>query len=281
MNLVSTLVTTNTNFIDNIASSFSDYLPKLGMAALIAVVGWIFIALVRRLTKKILKNSKLEPTAHKIIIQITDVLLKLILILMVLGALGVDTTSAITLIGAVGLAVSLALQSSLSNFAGGILILMAHPFRKGDFIEANGVSGTVQGITLWSTKLITADNKDIFVPNGELSEAKIINYSMEKNRRLDIVIPIGYEEDVLEVKDVLLQIAKENPLTMEDPAPSVGVSDFGAHAVEMFLKVWVTNESFFVLRGELLEKIKITFDQKGISIPYQQMDVHLKGENKG
>lgn len=269
------------NYFDKIMESVLAYLPRIGTSLILCVAGLWIIRLIRKGIKKILMRSKLDPAAHKLILQVLDILLKTILILMVLGNLGVDTTSVITLIGAAGLAASLALQNSLSNFAGGILILLSHPFHKGDFIESNGVSGTVQAITLWNTKLSTVDNKAVFIPNGELSAAKITNYSMEDRRRLDIVVPIGYNDDVRFAKDCLVKIIDEMDLVLKDPEPIIGVANFGSSAVEMALKVWVKTDSYWDLHYKLLERIKIVFDEEGITIPYQQMDVYLKGvENR-
>ncbi len=256
------------------------YIPTLLEAVAVLAAGWWLISFLRKGLKKALKKTKLDPSAHKLIVQIAVILLRIILFIMVLGQLGVNTTSVITMIGAAGLAVSLALQSSLSNLAGGVLILISHPFGKGDYIEANGVSGTVDNISLWNTRLFTPDNKSIYIPNGELSGAKVTNYSSQSERRLDIVVPIGYGDDVVVVKDVLAQILAENPLALASPDPVIGVANFGASAVEMVVKVWVKTDDYWNLHYQLHERIKQCFDEKGISIPYQQMDIHVKGENK-
>ena len=267
-------------YIEKLKNALLEYLPNIGSSLLIFLIGWWVIKILCKTVRKILERSKLDPTAHKLVVQVLDVLLKLMLVLIVLGNLGVDTTSLVTLVGAAGLAISLSLQDSLANFAGGIVILLSHPFRKGDFIETNGVMGTVQAINLWNTKLITADNKDVFIPNGELSAAKIINYSMEENRRLDIIVPIGYNDDVSLVKDILQQILADLPLAMDDPAPIIGVDNFGASSVDMVVKVWTKTATYGALKLELLERIKIAFDEKGITIPYQQLDVYVKGVDK-
>lgn len=255
------------------------YVPNIVETLAILVVGWWIISILKKGLKRGLKKTKLDPAAHKMIVQIAVILLRIILFIMVLGQLGVNTTSVITMIGAAGLAVSLALQSSLSNLAGGVLILVSHPFGKGDYIEANGVSGTVDNISLWNTRLFTPDNKSIYIPNGELSGAKVTNYSSQATRRLDIVVPIGYNDDVVLVKDVIKNILNENVLAMKDPEPVIGVANFGASAIDMVVKVWVGTDDYWPLHYQLHESIKKAFDDKGITIPYQQMDIHVKGEN--
>jgi small conductance mechanosensitive channel len=248
--------------------------PKVLLSVIVAIVGAIAIRLIKKITDRALKRSTLIISAHKIILQILDIILKFILILIIAETLGIKTTSLITVFGAIGIAISLALKDSLSNVAGGLLVLFSDPFEKGDFIETNGVSGTVDNISLFYTTLKTPDNKTVFVPNGEICTAKITNYSTEKTRRLDLVFPIAYNADV----DKALSIIKteaENSGFMIEGATTFKLGKLGDSAIELYSRFWVESKNYWTAYFYMLENVKKAFDTAGIEIPFNQLDVHL------
>lgn len=249
--------------------------PVLLKALIILVVGLLVVKALEKLMKKLLMHSRIDQTAHKLIIQIASIGMKVVVLLATAGTLGIDTTSLVTLLGAVGLAASLAVKDCLGNLAGGFLVLFSKPFVKGDFIETNAVSGTVENISLFYTTLKTADNKKIFVPNGEISSAKIINYSAEETRRLDLIYSIGYTDDIAKAKQVLNEVVNRSGLALSDPAPAYLVAEHGASAINIAVRIWVKTADYWDLNFYMNEQVKLAFDKAGISIPYNQLDVHL------
>uniref|UniRef100_A6W1V0 Small-conductance mechanosensitive channel n=1 Tax=Marinomonas sp. (strain MWYL1) TaxID=400668 RepID=A6W1V0_MARMS len=195
--------------------------------------------------------------------------------LMALGQIGVETTSFIAILGAAGLAVGLALQGSLSNFASGVLIIILRPFRSGDFIDAGGQMGTVNRIELFHTYLKTPDNRVIIVPNSSVMNGSIVNFSRESTRRLDLVIGISYDADIRLAKQIMEEIVNADERILKDPKCLIAVSELADSSVNFFLRPWVASGDYWTVRAELLEKIKYTFDERGVGIPYPQMDVHV------
>ena len=249
--------------------------PKILLAIIVLIVGLILTKVIKKLIKKALTKSTIETTAHKLIIQILDILLKFVVLLIVAETLGIKTTSLITIFGAAGVAISLALKDSLSNVAGGFLVLFSKPFVKGDFIETNSVSGTVDNITLFYTTLKTPDNKTIFVPNGEISTAKIINYSTEKTRRLDLVFSISYQNDIIKAKKVIERVSKASGFMLDDPKPTFAVGEHGDSAIKLYSRFWLNSENYWDAYFYMLENVKIAFDEEEITIPFNQLDVHI------
>lgn len=249
--------------------------PKLVLAIVVLVVGAIFIKILKKIVKNGLKKSKISESAHKIILQILDILLKFVLILVIAETLGIKTTSLITIFGAAGVAISLALKDSLGNVAGGFLILFSHPFEKGNFIETNGVSGTVDNISLFYTTLKTPDNKTVFVPNGEISTAKITNYSTEKTRRLDLVFSISYSSDIQKAKEILRTVSESSGYMLAEPDPTFEVGKCGESAVDMYARFWLDASNYWKAYFYMLENVKLAFDEAGIEIPFNQLDVHI------
>ena len=264
--------------IDKIWDFILDKGPHLLLAIVILVVGLMLIKWVEKLIKSILLKSRIDPTAHKLIVQIVSISLKVLVLLMTASQLGIDTASLVTLLGAVGLAISLAVKDSLGNLAGGFLVLFSKPFVKGDFIETNSVSGTVHNITLFYTTLKTPDNKKIFIPNGEISAAKIINYSAEETRRLDLIYSIGYNDDILQAKQILREIVEDTPLALKEPAPEFLVAEHGASAINLAVRIWVKTADYWALNFYMNEQVKLAFDKAGITIPYNQLDVTVHQE---
>lgn len=195
--------------------------------------------------------------------------------LMALGQIGVETTSFIAILGAAGLAVGLALQGSLSNFASGVLIIILRPFRSGDFIDAGGQMGTVNRIELFHTYLKTPDNRVIIVPNSSVMNGSIVNFSREATRRLDLVIGISYDADIRLAKQIMEEIVNADERILKDPKCLIAVSELADSSVNFFLRPWVAAGDYWTVRADLLEKIKYTFDERGVGIPYPQMDVHV------
>ena len=249
--------------------------PRFLLSILVLIVGLLLSGLIKKLIKKALTKSTIEATAHKLIIQILDILLKFVVVLIAAETLGIKTTSLITIFGAAGVAISLALKDSLSNVAGGFLVLFSKPFVKGDFIETNSVSGTVDNITLFYTTLKTPDNKTVFVPNGEISTAKIINYSTEKTRRLDLVFLISYQSDIIKAKAVVQRIAENSGFMLEEPAPTFAVGEHSENGIKLYCRFWLESTNYWNAYFYMLEKVKIAFDKENIVIPLNQLDVHI------
>ncbi len=249
--------------------------PKILLSIVVLIIGLIITNFIKKIAKKALAKSTIETTAHKLIIQILDILLKFVVLLIAAETLGIKTTSLITIFGAAGVAISLALKDSLSNVAGGFLVLFSKPFVKGDFIETNSVSGTVNNISLFYTTLKTPDNKTVFVPNGEISTAKIINYSTEKTRRLDLVFSISYHNDIIKAKAIIQRIAEASGFMLDDPKPTFAVGEHSDSAIKLYSRFWLDSENYWDAYFYMLENVKIAFDNEGITIPFNQLDVHI------
>ncbi len=196
-------------------------------------------------------------------------------IIAALGQLGIDTTSLLALFGAAGLAVGLALKDSLANFSAGILLIIFRPFRIGDYIEAGGASGVVEDIRVFNTVLRTGDNRLIIIPNGQIFGGTIVNASAKETRRIDLVVGIGYEDDLHRARELLARLLAEDERILEEPAPTIRLAELADSSVNFDVRPWVKREDYAAVRSDLLERIKLTFDAEGISIPYPQQDVHL------
>ncbi|MFD2640086.1 mechanosensitive ion channel family protein [Piscibacillus salipiscarius] len=251
------------------------YLVNIALAIITLVVGLAVIKMITKFVGKQIERSKLDNSLKPFLKSLTSAILKILLVLSVVSILGADMTSFVAVLAAASFAVGLAFQGSLSNFAGGILLLSLRPFRVGDYIEGNGYSGTVEAIQILYTELVTPDNKVIFVPNGNLSNSGIVNYSAKDQRRVDFKFGVGYETDTQHVLRTLHQIVENHPSTLDDPEPFVRLSAHGDSAVEYTVRVWVNAEDFWDVHFDILEQVKTRFDQEKISIPYPQMDVHV------
>ncbi|GBE30766.1 MAG TPA: mechanosensitive ion channel [Bacteroidetes bacterium] len=267
---------TMTKFMQVIYDGAALYLPKVALALLTLIVGFWIIGAILKGMRKGLDARQMDPSLGRFLASVIGVLLKLTLLVMVASMVGIQTTSLVALVGAAGLAVGLALQGTLANFAGGVLILMFKPFKVGDWIDAQGYSGTVNEIQIFQTVLKTPDNKTIIIPNGSLSNGNITNYSSEPLRRVDFNFGIGYGDDISKAKEVLLKIANADKRVLQDPsAPFAGVKEHGDSAVVITLRVWVDAGDYWGLYYDFMETVKVTFDAEGISIPYPQQDVHM------
>lgn len=260
---------------EKILSFFEIHGGKILLSIVVLIAGLIIVRLLKTVLKKILKRTRLDPICHKFILSLMTITLYAIVVITALNTLGVPMTSVITMLGVAGLAVSLAIQDSLANLAGGFILLFTKPFKVGDFIEITGITGTVKHINILQTKLYTVDNKAIFIPNGQLSAAKIINYSAEEKRRLDLTFSAGYDDDVYKVKRILKEIVDKNELALTDPEPLIRMSEHSDHCIKYSVKVWVSTENYWELNYDLLEQVKIEFDKNNISIPFPQIDIHM------
>ena len=203
-------------------------------------------------------------------------MLRILLFVTVISKLGIETSAFVTILGAAGLAIGLSLQGSLSNFAGGVLIIMFKPFKVGDFIEAQGVSGTVQQIQIFVTQLATVDNQIIFVPNGALSNGNIINYSYAETRRANIIINISYDSNLKKAKEIIFEIIHNHPAILKEPEPVILVDSLGDSSVNIAVRPWSKIEDFFTMRSDILEQIKQQFEENKITIPFPQSEIHIK-----
>jgi small conductance mechanosensitive channel len=251
-----------------------NYSGKLTLALVTLAVGWWLINGLTRKVGGLLDSRNVDRALHSFIGSLASIALKVMLLVSVASMIGVETTSFIAAIGAAGLAIGLALQGSLANFAGGVLILLFRPFRAGEWIEGQGVAGTVDSIQIFHTTLKTADNKVVIVPNGSLSNGHITNYSREPKRRAEIKVGIDYSSDIKKAREVLLKIA-EDPRVLKDPAPVVYVVGLGDNSVDLSLRVWVETGDFWPVTFEFTELVKERLDEAGIGIPFPQRVVHL------
>ncbi len=274
------LITLNTDFItrywDYFTTVLIEYSPRLISATIIFVVGWTVIKLIKKLIMRIMVKREMEPTLSKFLADILIWTLKILLFVTVISRLGVENSSFVAIIGAAGLAVGLSLQGSLSNFAGGVLIIMFKPFKVGDFIEAQGVMGTVKQIQIFVTQLSTVDNQVIFVPNGVLSNGTIINYTYATTRRADLTIGISYSSNIKRAKEIAMEVMEKHPKVLKDPAPIVLVKDLAESSINLAVRPWAELPDFFEMRSDVLEQIKNEFDANGITIPFPQRDIHIK-----
>ncbi|MDE3741451.1 mechanosensitive ion channel family protein [Maribacter polysaccharolyticus] len=255
-----------------------DILPglitALVTATIILIVGLWVIKLINGMVKRFFRKTEYDPSLETFLQSFLNIGLKLMLFVLVVTQLGVQSSSLVAVIGAAGLAIGLALQGSLANFAGGVLILVFKPFKVGDFIAAQGVEGTVKEITIFTTKLSTFGNQIAIVPNGQLSNNNIVNYNAQNTRRDKISVGIGYGSNIKQAKDILLQICAENENILKDPAPEVYVAELADSSVNLSLRFWAENEVFWAAHFHVMEELKNRFDAAGIEIPFPQRVIH-------
>ncbi len=250
---------------------------KLLIALIIIFIGMKVIKYLINLFEKSFGN-KMEPTLMKFLKSVFKALLTVMLLLSAASTLGIEMTSFVAVLGAMSFAIGLSLQGSLANFAGGVLILLSKPFQVGDFIEAEGNKGTVEEIQILYTVLKTPDNKKIVIPNGDLSNTDILNYSAHEQRRLDLVFGIGYDDDILKAKKVLREIVEKNEHIHDSPEPVIEITELAGSSVNFDVKVWIDTANYWKVYYGMQETVKLRFDEEGIGIPYPQMDVHMDKE---
>lgn len=249
-------------------------MPNLILAVLILIVGLWVIRFINKLVRKFFERKDYDPALESFLQSFIKITLKVLLVVLVVTQLGVKTSSLVAMIGAAGLAIGLALQGSLANFAGGVLILLFKPFKIGDWISAQGVDGAVKEISIFNTKLNTFGNQVAIIPNGQLANGNIVNYNAESIRRENYKVGIGYNSNIKTAKDILLEICQNDARILKDPAPEVYVDSLGDSAVNLTLRFWAPNDVFWPARFNVIEQSKIKFDAAGIEIPFPQRVVH-------
>lgn len=255
-------------YTDLALTFIGQYAVNVVIAILILIIGlWLTKKLIR-ISKKLLAKQGIDETLQKFLGDLLGWTLKILVFITAISQIGVETTSFIAILGAAGLAVGLALQGSLANFAGGALIMIFKPFKVGDLIEAQGEIGTVKEIQIFVTKMITLGNKLAIIPNGTLSNGNIKNYTEEGKLRVDLTFGIGYGEDIKKAKDVFMNVLKSNPNVLQEPAPSVNVSALADSSVNFAVRPWATPENYWNVYFSVTEEVKLALDKEGIEIPY-------------
>lgn len=251
------------------------YCVNIVAAAMIIILGFIFARLLANAFSHMLERKKVDPTVTGFLHSLIRYSIIIFAGIAALNRIGVQTSSVIAVLGAASLAVGLALQGSLSNFAAGVLIVLFRPFRKGDFVDMAGVSGVVHSIQIFSTVLNTGDKKTIVIPNSSIMAGRIINYSLEPERRIDLTISVGYEADIDHVKKVLNEVVMADPRVNKDKACTIRLMTMGASSLDFVVRPWVKNAEYWDVYFDLMENIKKALDEAKINIPYPQMDVHM------
>lgn len=249
---------------------------RIVAALLIFFVGRWVSGVITRFVDGFMRRRQVDDMLVKFAGSILYAILMLLVIVGALDQLGVNTTSLIALIGAAGLAVGLALQDSMQNFASGVLLIFFRPFRVGDYVEAAGIAGSVERITIFTTVLVTPDNREIIVPNHQIYSGSITNYSAKETRRVDLVFGIGYGDDLRKAKELLQNIVHADERVLDEPAPVIAVAELADSSVNFNVRPWVKSEDYWAVRADLTEQVKLAFDDHGISIPFPQMDVHVE-----
>jgi len=248
---------------------------KFLLAVVVYLIGKWLIDKTLKLVDLSLNKKQVEATLHQFLLSITRTFLKAIQIIIFASMIGIETTSLIALLGAAGLAIGLALQGSLANFAGGVLILLFKPFKKGDVIDAQGYLGGVEEIQIFNTILKTPDNQRVIIPNGPLSNGCIKNINVEGTRRVDFVFGIGYDDDVAKAKAILFSLAEADERTLKDVPTDIWLGEHGDSSINLYLRPWVNSDDYWPYYFDMMEKVKLAFDKENISIPYPQRDVHI------
>jgi small conductance mechanosensitive channel len=249
-------------------------LRVIGALAIFILGRWA-AKIARSLLRRVLNKQKIDQTIITFTCNLVYTGILAFVIIAALSKLGVQTASFVAVIGAAGLAVGLALQGSLSNFAAGVLMIIFRPFRAGDYIEGGGVAGVVEEINIFTTVLLTPDNKKIIIPNATMMGANIINYTANPTRRVDLTFGIGYQDDLAKAKQVLSQLAADESRVLKEPAPVIAVAELADSSVNLVMRVWVKTDDYWDVFFALTEAVKLKFDAEGISIPYPQQDVHI------
>lgn len=265
----------NEEKIQSIIEMIIPYVVNLGIAIVVFIIGKWLARKITNIVVSILKRIKgIDVTLVKFIENIIYYILMMVVILTALSKLGIETTSFFAILGAAGLAIGLALKDSLGNFASGVMLILFKPFKVGDFVTVAGVSGTVNEISIFSSILTTGDNQRMIVPNGSIIAGTIVNVNANPTRRVDLVVGIGYDDDIKKAKDVLTNILESNDKILQEKGLTVAVSELADSSVNFVVRAWVNTPDFWAVKFALTEEVKLKFDQEGISIPYPQQDVH-------
>ena len=263
------------NWMEVVETYATEYGLRIIAAIAILIIGRIVVGMLTGIVKRLMGKANVDETLARFVSSLTRIALMVFVFIAALDQLGVETASFIAIIGAAGLAVGFALQGSLSNFASGVMLIVFRPFKSGDFIEAGGTAGVVDGIRIFNTVLKTPDNKTVIVPNSGITGGNIINYSAQETRRVDMVFGIGYGDDIKKAKEILHKILDDDPRVLKDPAPVVVVGELADSSVNFNVRPWVKTADYWGVYGDVHEKVKLTFDEQGVSIPFPQQDVHM------
>jgi small conductance mechanosensitive channel len=261
------------NYLSDFAVTYG--IKLIGALAALIIGLWLISILTRSLVR-LMRNRDVDESLRGFFKTLFNITLKILLLISIASMVGIQTTSFIALLGAVGLALGMALSGTLQNFAGGVMILLFKPLKAGDFIEAQGYLGTVSEIQIFNTILKTPDNKTIIIPNGGLSTGSMVNYSTEPHRRVDMTFGIGYGEKTARAKELLMQLIQDDSRILKDPEPFAAVSELADSSVNFVVRVWVNAEDYWGVYFDMNEKVYNTFSNEGISIPFPQLDVHLR-----
>lgn len=248
---------------------------RIVMAILVFYIGRMIARMIIKLIKKVMERSSVDAMLIKFLADMAYAVLLVAVVIAALDQLGVNTTSLLAILGAAGLAIGLALKDSLSNFAAGVMLIMFRPFKAGDFIEAGGTSGTVDTVNIFNTVLKTGDNREITIPNSGIYGGMITNFSARSTRRIDLVIGIGYDDDLGKARDLIGAVIADDDRILKDPAPAISLAELADSSVNLNVRPWVNSADYWGVRSDLLENIKNAFDTNGVSFPYPQQDVHM------
>lgn len=272
--------TLSTHF-DGLIDSSIHFGIKLLVAVGILIVGLWLVKKVTNAFRKVMKAKNVEPSLSGFLASFINIILKILVVIIVLTTVGVEMTSIIAILGAASLAIGMALSGTLQNFAGGIVILLFKPFKIGDFVETqSGYSGTIQEISIFTTKMKTTDNKIIYLPNGNLSNGVVVNYNQEGNRRVDCVYGISYGDNVTKAREILVDMLNKDERVHKNPAPVVYLTALADSSVNILVRFWTDSSSVFPVQFDLNEKVYTEFGGHGLNFPFPQMDVHLAKEEK-
>ncbi len=248
---------------------------RIVTAVLIFIIGRWIAKLLTNAVGRVMRKANLDDLLVNFLSNIIYALLLAVVVLAALEQLGIKTTSALAILGAAGLAVGLALRDSLANFAAGVMLIIFRPFKTGDFVEAGGTAGVVEKITVFNTVMRTGDNREVIIPNGQISGGTIVNFSARDTRRIDLVFGIGYDDDIKKAKALIEQTMAADDRILADPAPAILVVELADSSVNLAVRPWCNSADYWAVRSDLLENVKAAFDSNGISIPFPQRDVHL------
>lgn len=247
---------------------------RLFFSLLIFFIGKWIVARICSLLQKVIYKAKIDELIASFIINSSKTILLIVVIIAALANLGIETTSFVAMLGAIGLGIGMAFKDSFGNIGAGILIVFFRPFKIGDNVDIGGHIGVASELNLFSTCVITADGKSVIIPNQQVMNGKIINFSLTPTRRIDLLFSVDYKDDLKLAKEIIINVAEQNKLILKEPAPSVSVAALGAHSIDLIAKVWVLNEDYAKVNSDMLESVKIGFDNAGISIPYPQLVTH-------
>lgn len=264
------------DLLSKIGDRISDAIPSVLFALVVLAIGIALSKIVAHIASKFLKRSNLDGAARSFLVSLIRIILYIIVLITALTMMNVPMSSIITVFGAAGLAISLALQNCLTNLCGGFIILFSKPFSAGDTIEIDGSVGDVKSISILYTKIITPDNKSVLIPNGKVTDAKIINYTETPTRRVDLTFDISYDADYDIARSIILNIIKEDKLILSDPEPVVRMGAHNASAITIDVRIWTENANYVSVKYKMLETVKEEFDNNNIEIPYSKLDINIK-----